>query len=453
MASDDRKIATARLTWVLLAVFGVGYCYWNLGLLYALFCILHGNDFCRMYFTAAAYWQGADMYGWNVATPARLVDSTTIDLWNMNPPHFHLILLPFALIPWQAGLAAWILVGFLVLFVSLRLIVREIHLPLTPRGGLLGLVAVLGFSGTTTVVSTGQLTFLMLLPVTLAWREARRGDWVRSGLYLGMCMSIKPFLLIFLAYFLLQRRWAATAAAIGAAAACFAVGLLVFGVRNHLMWIEGLGDVEGWAWLPMNASLEGALLRSFRQNAMFTPLAVLSLDHLRLAWLAIGGLIGIATLVAVRDATTAGVDRAFALLLIASILLCPLGWVYYFWLPAGPMMALMTAASRRRLEPEPRRIPDGSRDSRWDLSLLWLGLPGLFLQVHTTISFQPSALATLIVGNVYFWTILGIWGGLVILPSGRPAVCSIRERLRMLVSSRPVYPATLHAPRDAFENA
>src|SRR5262249_23272092 len=160
------------------------------------------------------------------------------------------------------------------------------------------------------VASTGQLTLLLLLPVTLAWIEARRGRWIRSGLYLGACLSVKPFLLLVLAYYLCRRRWAAVGAAIGASAVCFAVGLVVFGVRNHEMWLRGLGAVEGWGWLPMNASLQGMLLRSFTANKYFQPASTFDLNHLRLIGLAVGGLMGIASLlVAAGDATEEGIDR------------------------------------------------------------------------------------------------------------------------------------------------
>ncbi|MDR3633403.1 MAG: glycosyltransferase family 87 protein [Isosphaeraceae bacterium] len=402
----------------LISSVAIVFCLWNLVFLSGIFVITKGNDFSRMYQSAVAFWQGGEMYGWNIATPAKLDENHVVDLWNMNPPHFHLVLLPLALLPWQAALALWFVIGFCSLGLSLRLTLRAADVRLTPRATELGLIAVAGFSGTATIFSTGQLTLLMLLPVTLIWLEARRGRWIHSGVYLGLCMSVKPFLLLLLPYFLLSRRWGAAATAVGTAGAAFALGLLMFGVENTQMWYRGLGTVATWDWLPMNASLLGMLHRTFTKTLWYQPVVELSPAILRAAWMVIGGAIGVASLrAAPRDGSAEAVDRAFALLLVTSLVLCPLGWVYYFWLPMGPIIAL--AAAQFRLGPH---RPDASPQQIWQVVnrvVPWWALPGLFGPSLMIVKiFRPNILATLLAGNIYFWSLIGIWGSLLVLAIG-----------------------------------
>ncbi len=72
--------------------------------------------------------------------------------------------------------------------------------------------------------STLESTEPMVLLMTLAWREARHGCWTQDGTLLGLCTSITPFLLIFVPYLLLSRRWRGTAAAVLSAGCRFLLG-------------------------------------------------------------------------------------------------------------------------------------------------------------------------------------------------------------------------------------
>ena len=56
-----------------------------------------------------------------------------IQFLNLNPPHFHLILLPLAPLTRSPALVAWGIVSLVCLVLSLRLIARESDLVLTPR--------------------------------------------------------------------------------------------------------------------------------------------------------------------------------------------------------------------------------------------------------------------------------------------------------------------------------
>src|SRR5206468_6687846 len=140
----------------------------------------------------------------------------------------------------------------------LRLIIREVGLALTPWQWRLGGLGLLSFIGTPSVLLTGQLSLLLLLPITPALVEARRGRWTHAGVYLGLALSVKPFLLIFMPYLVFRRQFRAAAATGVAASLCFVAGLLVFGVEAHWSWLRTLASVASVeTWAAMNASIFG----------------------------------------------------------------------------------------------------------------------------------------------------------------------------------------------------
>src|SRR5438132_3076754 len=77
------------------------------------------TDFGKFYYAAVAFLQGQNMYGSSAAT---LAGELQVQLSrNMNPPHFHLLLLPLALLPAGLALALWGIASLLSLLVSVRL--------------------------------------------------------------------------------------------------------------------------------------------------------------------------------------------------------------------------------------------------------------------------------------------------------------------------------------------
>ena len=207
----------------------------------------------------------------------------------------------------------------------------------------------------------------------------------------------------------------------------------MFGWHNHVSWIQRLAVAEGWAWLPMNASLMGMLTRLFTESIWYVPLASLSAGTLRLLWLGIGGTLGLATLAATSgDDSSEAVDLDFALLLTASVLLCPLGWMYYLWLVLPPLLAVGHLQSPAGPPTRDSRQPkaDGRQPVRWRwllvvmlIAFVWpmvltrLGQPELLAHAATRLCrplaagwpFPPQAISTLVLGSVYFWGLLALW--------------------------------------------
>ncbi|MES1256317.1 MAG: glycosyltransferase family 87 protein [Acidobacteriota bacterium] len=374
---------------------------WNTLLADAMAGRLHMNDFGKFYYSARAFLDGQDMYAPSPATDLRFEKAPGLQLLNMNPPHFHLVLLPLARLAPESALTIWMAANLMALVLSLQLIARELRIVWTPERLLLVGLGASIFSGTQAFFGTGQLSLLLLLAVTVAWIQARRGQWVTTAIWLGAAMSVKPFLAIFLPYWLGTRRFRALGAALLAAAACFGIGLVVFGVRAYAGWYAALRQSGDWAWAAMNASTFGLFRRVFSDTPYYAP-AVLA-PGLLWAWIVPAGLIGVLSLwLAVTDTTREATDRAFCLLLVAAHLVSPLGWVYYMWLPAGPATALIV------------REMSGHERGLAAKGLAAVTIAGCCWPITWGYLFQPHAWATVWVGSMYFWSALAGWGWLLL---------------------------------------
>jgi alpha-1,2-mannosyltransferase len=338
------------------------------------------------------------MYGPSPATEIPVGEHATRQFWNMNPPHFHLLMLPLARLEPLAALLVWALLNAAALVWSLWRVVRELGLRWTPAGVLWTTLAIASCSATGMILVTGQLTFLLLLPVTFSWIAARRGELVRAGVYLGLVASVKPFMGIFLIYWLVRRQWRGAAAMMVAGLAVGAVGVAVFGLGTYETWIRALRQVE-WSWAPMNASITGIVARALGPSPFFEPLrmAPAAIPIVSAILSTCAGILTFGLLAA--DRTSAATDRAYAGLVAAALLISPLGWAYYVPLLTGPAVALAVGARGR---------PSTIR------RVLTIGaIPGLVLPSLLTSAWTGTPLSGVTLGSVYGWTLLFIWGSVL----------------------------------------
>jgi hypothetical protein len=380
---------------------------WDAVLLVTMMALMPKNDFGRTFVSAVAFVNGEDMYAMNESVPW-WIENTPIQLWNLNPPHFHLLLLPLAWLSNDTAMWAWLVFSAACLLLAFKVLLAEVRIEWTPLKRQLAVVGLLAFIGTATALVTGHISFVLFLLLTLAWRDARYGRWTRSAVALGLGLSVKPFLLMLAPYYLWRRQWKATAALAGTVALCYLAGLLVFGIDNNRSWLERLRLAENWAWLPMNASIMGLLTRSFSPNLWYTNMGPLSPETIKAMWLALGIPLGLLSLAAVApDRSPRGVDRAFGLLLVASLLLSPLGWTYYFPLALGPVLMLAVTWDRDRA---------AANRPRWTRrqKLLVASIPGFCVPLFGLDIGQPFPVFTAFFGSIYCWSLLLVWLALAI---------------------------------------
>ena len=314
---------------------------------------------------------------------------------NLNLPHTNLFFLPLAFLSPRQGLAVWAIASLLVFAWSTWASLRALRWRLPLVGWIALVVYLLAWGPAAAFSLTLQLSFLLMGPVTASWLAARDGRPVAAGAWLGLAASAKPFLLLVVAYLALRRDGRALRAFAVVSLLFVLAGVLAFGPQSYVDWVRQLPRVS-WASHYMNASLGGMVERLFGHTyyatvsgagwVRFTVLPVLSI-----------AIAAITLRAAVRPRRSAsGEDHAWAVLLLASILLSPLGWVYYLWIALWPVAA--TIGHQR-----PWRQPS-VRD--------WWLVPGLcgWLWFRRMAAWgQPSVLATALFASMYFWALLSLW--------------------------------------------
>ncbi|MCA9470586.1 MAG: DUF2029 domain-containing protein [Nitrospirales bacterium] len=384
--------------------------FWDTAYVWTMAQFFHMNDFGKFYYATVAFLDGQDMYGPSLATFIQLTDDYGQQFWNLNPPHFHLLLLPLAYLPPLAALLAWHVLNFSAFLLIVRWIKQELNYSPSVNQTRVLVIGFLAFAGTGAHLVTGQFSFLLALPVTIAWIHTRHHEWNKAGIYLGIACSLKLFLLIFLPYFFFKRQYGAIGRFLGVLGAAFGIGVAVFGIAPHVAWIEKISEIN-WHWAGMNGSLWGILSRTLIENPMY-QIAHPGEFLVYPAWVILSAFCGgIALYIAANDSSPGNIDRAFAILIISAILISPLGWTYYLFLLLGPLTGLLVEMERDTDRHEPR----WARRIRTLQILLACGIiPGLLVPLIRIPLADSSFLVTLTIGSAYFWSIFLFWIFLVL---------------------------------------
>jgi hypothetical protein len=155
---------------------------------------------------------------------------------NLTPPHVVATLTPLATLPLLAAAAVWAAASVVSALAALAIVFRESHIRVTPRSLLVAATALVTAAPTGALLFSGQITWLLWGPATLAWALARRGRWTTAALLVGALASIKPFLLLFAPALLAVRAWRAGAIVIATATACLATGAIALGGAAFAGW-------------------------------------------------------------------------------------------------------------------------------------------------------------------------------------------------------------------------
>ena len=352
------------------------------------------NDFGKFYYATLNWRSGLSMYAPTVATSLPVSTGLRLQFLDMNPPHFHLLLLPLVTLPIGTAARVWLVLNAVSALTAIVMVVRELKLRVPIWQWMpLAVIGLLSVATNSNAV-TAQCTGVLMLPMTAAWLAARRQQWVTCGVWLGVVIGVKPFLGLFLPVLALRGQWRATVSACLAGLVSSAVGVAVFGWSSYVEWIGALRSVS-WVWGFMNGSIQALLARSLAPSPAFTPAVAAS-------WLIIPvWIIGSAVVAVVSyRATTRSLDHMFSVTILAALLISPLGWTYYLWLAMPSLLSLW------------RTGPS------WPT---WVGLALLCVPLPLGTFGQPYWLATVTLASAYSWGLLFLWLGLVMRPQSEAA--------------------------------
>lgn len=326
-----------------------------------------GDDFQRLYLSATEWAHGRNPYTVAIA-----------DTPNLNHPLLLPFVWPFTLGSEHAGFLAWSVVSLLLFAACVPAISRR------ARIAPVDLVAlILATTAAFLALAFGQVSFVLMPLLTAAWCADRKGETVKAGALLGVLSALKLFFGLFGLYLVWRRAWRAVAVYIGVVTASMLAGWIIVGTTGLLEWVARLREIQ-WRWHIYNASAWGVGDRLFTVQPFFratgwTPLiASQPLASLTTA------LIVIAIIVALwRGVSATDIDRSYALVGLASLLISPLGWLYYLPMFAGPIVVTLAR-----------------RPSRW----LWPAMAISVCPSWLLVSRSYGKLGTLIVGQWAFAT-------------------------------------------------
>ncbi len=362
--------------------------------------LAHLADFGRMYYSARQFVAGHGLYG-----PSPVVfDRGAAAIHNLNPPQAHLPFLLVSRLPEGAAFVVGLVIACAALLLSLRAGLRETGHSSWTTAGVIVLLAPL-LLPTQAAIGTGQFFAWWLVPLfTLAWRAARRDRWRTAGAWLGILAGLKLFVLLFLPYLLITRRWKAAVWFAVAMAASVGAGIAIFGWASYLGWTNSLREAT-WYGNQVNGSLLGLLERLFG-GIGYRPTHMAPGDFATYGavWLApwlvkplYYAAAAVVLAVTARAASGGNIDRAFAVVLLSALLVSPLGSIYYLWLAAAPLIVVFATDLRAR-------------------GALVLAVPFALIPVHRIEFGQPSPWGTAIFGCAAGWLVLALWCAVVSAP-------------------------------------
>jgi hypothetical protein len=317
-----------------------------------------GEDF-RMFFRGTRHlWLGR---------PAYDPEMMSAGYWrDLLPPHAHLLFLVLVGQSYTTALWIWRAVNLSAAGLAIWIVAR----PCTTDDRWWLAAVVLNLAPTTVEFYAGQVTGLMALAIATAWRLTRVNRWNDAGVLWGLACAIKPFLLIFGWWFLLRRRFGALAAGTASLVVSYGIGIAFFGVQASRDWVDALRAIN-WRSSPLNASLAGLAERGWGS----TP-----------GYLVAAGVVLVVTLSVTARFAQDDTPLSPSLLVVASVLMSPLGWVYSL-LVAAPFLASIALRDRR--------VPAAT----------WLlAIPAPVLRFG-----QPAWWLAISLGSAYSWAALGIW--------------------------------------------
>jgi len=342
------------------------------------------TDFYKFYKSAGFFAEGKSIYSPVPFTPAddaldslsEKAKATMHTLHpNLNAPFHTLFVLPLEALPFSAAFGVWSIfslcfslavVGLIVYtqpfrdyerlkkgFINRRRTIDDTPIPIrtgrtldekiiSPGRKLFNTYAadililwiiILFYFATWVNVASGQFGLFLLGSIVLIWLSARKEKYQLAGIILGIALSVKIFLGLFLIFFAVQRRWKVLFWAITIFIFCNVISLIVFGLSAYKQYMEIVAASHLYINASWNASFSAFFTRIFggAENIPLIELPVVAYGlAYGLSFLLIAGLLWTAWPRPRDLSRLIRFDIGYALTIAAMLLISPFGWIYYF---------------------------------------------------------------------------------------------------------------------------
>jgi alpha-1,2-mannosyltransferase len=266
----------------------------------------------------------------------RSIYDTGVDLVNLNPPLWTVLISPLGLLEPTTAYRVFVLISLLIVVGYLAWTVEVLRL--RPGWTVVGVVMLLLSSPLLATLALGQVYPVLALGLVAAWVADRRDRQEISGAVLGLVVALKPLLLPVLLWPLVRRRWRTFLAAIISGAVATLLGVIVLGPGETLDYIGILREQPVSTYWD-NASLPSAAARLFTENPYAQNVATLP-------WMVgVGFALGIGAVGLTAMRVRHGPEVGLWVLVAASLLASPIAWHNYLVL-LGPGILLLLARGR-----------------------------------------------------------------------------------------------------------
>jgi len=302
-------------------------------------------DFAQEWLSARNYWIGLPIYSDQKETLRLHLDLTMpkddpVIRYNAHPPVAVLLAVPFGKLDYPDAMLVWNLATFALFLVAVVLVIRELKMPFTVWSLLPTTAIIIGSYPVYFQIAEGQLNCLLVFLLVVGWVADRRDQQVWAGIAVGAAGAIKLFPLFLLVYFVLARRWLAIVALGITFLVLNAAAAIVLGTDTFHFYITYVvpSVAERFETSIANSSISGFWLRFFSSHP---DTGVLPLVHEPLlALVAANVLRAVVVLITAwvtwRTDSVSSRDHAFAVALIAMLLVSPITWPHYFVLLVLP---------------------------------------------------------------------------------------------------------------------
>jgi hypothetical protein len=307
------------------------------------------GDFVKFYMSTKYFWEGKNIYTpISTNTPDTLVDHilkkfTKPDVQtskpqreilhpNLNPPFQTLILAPLGLLSYNKAYILFAIISLISCLTAVIMISNEVASSEHKVTVLLILLnIILYYFPTWTNIVYGQFSLILLLLITLAWLAAKKGRDQISGVLLGLAMSLKLFVGLFLLFFLVRRRGRLLFWFIGTFLLLSLLPLWILGVETYKHYFSILSSIT-WYAASWNASFLAFFTRILggSENVPLVNLPELAHVLTRICSLAFALWLSWLVWPRPRDSSPDSFDLGFSLTITGMFLISPLGWMYYF---------------------------------------------------------------------------------------------------------------------------
>ncbi len=266
---------------------------------------------------------------------------------NLNPPFFTLISFPLAYLSYAHALLLWTLLSVMVGALGILLLQQKLDAQASSLGcALLVLIGLFSYYPSFLNLQFGQLSLLLLPLLVCGWRAARQKKTMSAAIYLALASSLKPFIGLFLFYFLMRKEWRGLCAFLLTLFGCGLIAALFFGFDSYVTYYHTCQQIK-WAACNWNVSIYGFLLRLVGGNESNIALLLLPVpDLITILYPLLAGIFLVAVIQFLRPTfdipanAKQKIDLDFSIIITAMLLLSPLGWLYYFPLLSIPLLIL-----------------------------------------------------------------------------------------------------------------